>query len=293
MDLDNLQAFIAVAEQASFSRAAEQLFLTQPAVSRRIAALEDELNTHLFDRIGHKISLTEAGRALMPRARHILEAVDDSRRAVANLSGKVAGILPVGTSHHIGLHRLPAVLRNYSKAYPDVELDLRFMDSEAACMAVEHGDLELGIVTLPLTPSANLTTTPVWADPLEIVVSREHELAHCAHPGPKVLADFPAVLPARGTYTREVIERAFEQFGVRLSVKLSTNYLETIRMLVTVGLGWSILPHTMLGEELKVIKLPGLCMERTLGVVNHRSRTLSNAATALMEMLAALSRGAV
>ena len=156
MDIDSLQAFIAVAENQSFSLAAEHLYLTQPAISKRIAALESELDTRLFDRIGRKVELTESGNALLPRARNILLDVEDSRRAISNLSGKITGKLSIGTSHHIGLHRLPPVLRSFTKKYPEVELDLHFMDSEEACQAVAHGDLELGIVTLPLNTPDDL-----------------------------------------------------------------------------------------------------------------------------------------
>ncbi|MDH5778224.1 MAG: LysR family transcriptional regulator, partial [Gammaproteobacteria bacterium] len=133
MDLNNLTTFVAVAETGSFSQTSEQLFLTQPAISKRIAALEDELGTSLFDRIGRSVSLTEAGQALLPRAHKILLEVEDSRRAISNLSGNISGKLSIGTSHHIGLHRLPPVLRQFNIAYPDVELDIHFMDSEEAC----------------------------------------------------------------------------------------------------------------------------------------------------------------
>lgn len=174
MDIASLQAFISVAEHSSFSLAAEHIHLTQPAVSKRIASLEAELNTRLFDRIGRQTLLTEAGQSLLPRARRILAEVQDSRRAISNLSGEVSGRLSIGTSHHIGLHRLPSVLRAFNQRYADVELDLHFMDSEEACEAVLHGDLELGIVTLPLSPSPSLACSPVWQDDLRVVVGPDH-----------------------------------------------------------------------------------------------------------------------
>jgi DNA-binding transcriptional LysR family regulator len=152
MDTTGLRTFITAAELESFSHAADQLYLTQPAVSKRVASLEEELGTPLFDRIGRRVFLTEAGRELLPRAKSILNEIEDSRRLITNLAGTVTGRLSIGTSHHIGLHRLPPVLRNYSAQYPDVELDLHFMDSEAACRAVLAGELELGIVTLPPDP---------------------------------------------------------------------------------------------------------------------------------------------
>ena len=287
MDFDDLQAFAAVAEQGSFSRAAASLFRTQPAVSKRVAALERELGTRLFDRIGHTVQLTEAGHALLPRALDLLVRVEDSRRAVTNLSGRIGGVLHLGTSHHVGLHRLPPTLRTFSRKFPEVELDIRFMDSEAACQAVERGDLEVAIVTLPLEPSPALALSTVWNDPLALVVAREHPLASRRRLQPRDLAQYNAILPAIGTFTREVLERALQPSGLRPKVGLSTNYLETIRMLVAVGLGWSVLPRTMLEPELVELHVQGLRLARQLGAVRHRDRTLSNAATALLELLPA------
>ncbi len=287
MDTTNLKTFIAAAELASFSLAAERLYLTQSAVSKRISALEGELGIRLFDRFGRRVSLTEAGCMLLPRARDILRQIDDSLRLITNLSGEVAGRLSIGTSHHIGLHRLPPVLRAYTKTWPAVELDLRFMDSEAACRAVQTGQLELGIVTLPLTPLADLDSERIWADPLRIVVGREHPLAGQQCIQPSQLSAHAAILPAHGTYTRELLEQAIgpEVGGLRIS--MTTNYLETIKMLVSVGLGWSVLPQTMLGDDLRALNVPGIPLIRQLGVVHHRHRTLSNAARAMLRQLQA------
>ena len=285
MDIASLRAFLAVADAGSFSQAAERLFLTQPAVSKRIATLESELDARLFDRIGRTVSLTEAGRALQPRARTILVEIEDSVRAISNLSGEVHGTLRFATSHHIGLHRLPPALKTFTQQHPDVQLDIRFMDSEAACVAVEHGGLELAIVTLPPDPSPNLSLNPVWEDPLGIVVSREHPLAGKRDATLPALLKHPAILPATGTYTRQIAEQDFSEAGATLDVALSTNYLETIRMLVSVGIGWSLLPLTMLDRQLKHIHVRELQLQRTLGVVTHRERTLSNAALALQRLL--------
>ncbi len=285
MDIQALQAFVAVADKGSFSRASETLFLTQPAVSKRIAQLEDELDTRLFDRIGRNVSLTEAGRALLPRARDILLALDDTRRALGNLSGRVSGPLHIATSHHIGLHRLPPVLRAFTARWPEVELDLQFMDSEQACQEVRRGERELGIVTLPVTPPEELETREIWPDPLCFVVGCEHPLANRDRIAAEELIDYPAVLPARGTYTREVIEAAFAPRDLRIPVRLETNYLETIKMMVSVGLGWSVLPRSMLGGDLIALDVSGMTLARRLGVVWHARRTLSNAAEAMLALL--------
>lgn len=282
MDINALQAFTAVADHRSFSEAAAQLHLTQPAISKRIRQLENELGKRLFDRIARRVQLTEAGRALLPSARRILLEISESRRLLANLSGRVAGTLSIGTSHHIGLHRLPDLLRRYTHRYPDVDLDLRFLDSEEGCNLVEHGELELALVTLPeLTPPA-LLATAVWDDPLTVVVALDHPLASQHVQDVATLADFPAILPAVGTFTRGVIERAMGARGMHPAVRLETNYLETIRSMVSIGLGWSALPRTMIDDSMRALEVPELPLLRTLGFVQHRARTLSNAAQALI-----------
>lgn len=285
MDIASLRAFVAVADARSFSEAALHLGLTQPAVSKRIQTLESSLGSKLFDRVGRQVIPTEAGRELLPRAERILVELDDTQRAIANLAGNIAGTLRIGTSHHIGLHHLPPVLRRFTGQYPGVELDLHFMDSEAACHAVQKGELELGIVTLPPEGPGDLLLSPIWPDPLEFVVAKDHPLAKRRRLRATDIYAYPAILPAASTYTRQIAERALQPFGTKPRIGLSTNYLETIKMLVSVGLGWSILPRTLLDKHIKVLPIEGLKLERILGVVQHRERTPSNAATALIKLL--------
>jgi len=283
MEISSLQAFVAVAEHRSFSRAAEVLYLTQPAVSKRIALLEEDLKHGLFDRIGRRVSLTPAGQALLPRARRLLNDAQEIRRTLDDLSGEVSGRLVMGTSHHIGLHRLPEPLKDFTHRYPRVELDIRFMDSEAACHAVEVGDLELAIVTLPPTPLLHLKIQTIWDDPLTVMVSGDHTLASRQRVDMKSLLAHPAVLPSSHTYTRGILEGAVRKAGQELLIGMETNYLETLRMLVEAGLGWSLLPVTQLTGQLVPLKVPGLALSRQLGAVTHERRSLSNAARAMIE----------
>jgi len=282
MDQQTLSAFLAVADSGSFSRAGERLHLSQPAISKRIAALEAELGHPLFDRIARRISLTDAGRALLPHARRLLEDAEDARRALSHLSERIAGRLSLGTSHHIGLHRLPPVLRTFAQQHPDVDIDIHFMDSEVACAAVLAGELELGIVTLPPEPLANLEVKSLWIDRLAVVVAPDHALLKPRRPRLADLAAWPAVLPDASTYTHRIITAAMARHGLQPRVRLATNYLETLKMLVAIGLGWSVLPETLLDDTIRELPLPGLAMQRELGVVRHRQRTLSAAARALL-----------
>lgn len=285
MDIAALQAFRAAAETGSFSAAAERIFLSQPAISKRIGALERELGTRLFDRLGRRVQLTPAGRALLERARAILNELEDARRSLANLAGEVGGELSLATSHHIGLHRIPATLKRFHRRYPEVRLDLRFMDSEAACAAVVRGEIELAVVTLPAEPIPQLKAERVWDDPLEIVVAPTHPLALAREASAKALLDYPAILPGPGTYTREIILKALGALRARLRVGMTTNYLEVLKMLAAIGLGWSALPRTMIDEELKVVQIKQVRIRRVLGIVTHATRTVSNAGQAMIRMI--------
>lgn len=285
MDSANLQAFLAVAQSGSFSRAAEQLHLTQPAISKRIASLEQQLGCQLFDRIGRTITLTEAGRALKPRAEHLLNLLHDTRRALTNLSSRVQGQLNIATSHHIGLHRLPQALRRFSKAYPGVALDIRFLDSEVAHEQVLQGAIELAVVTLPPHSDPPLSSEIIWQDPLAIVVAPEHPLASLSRVSLQQLAEHPAVLPESHTVTHRVVSELFARHGLIPHVSMTTNYMETLKMLVSIGLAWSVLPQTMLDTQVRQLPVKGLTLQRELGYVRHTGRTLSNAAHAFIQIL--------
>jgi DNA-binding transcriptional LysR family regulator len=277
-----MAAFVEVAESGSFSRAAEQLHLTQPAVSKRIAALEQRLGRPLFDRVARRITLTDAGRALLPYARGALQCIEDGRRALSHLADHVSGRLSIGISHHIGLHHLPPVLKRFAAEYPDVDLDIHFMDSEVACHAVLAGRLELGVVTLPVEAIPHLEQRVVWPDPLAVVTAPEHPLARRPRVKLADLADHPAVLPDEATYTHRIVRAALRRHGLTPRIRLATNYLETLKMLVAIGLGWSVLPASMVDDSLRRLDIRELRLHRDLGAVWHERRALSAAAQALL-----------
>jgi DNA-binding transcriptional LysR family regulator len=285
VDLANLNAFIAIAETGSFSLAGERLHLTQPAVSKRIASLEQQLRVRLFDRLGREIGLTEAGRALLPRAYQILGVLDDTRRALTNLNGEISGRLTLATSHHIGLHRLPPLLRAFTRAHPQVALDIQFLDSEVAYEEVLHGRAELAVITLAPETREPVRAKAIWNDPLDFVAAPEHPLARLDSVTLADVARHPAVFPGGNTFTHHIVRRLFEREGLTPNIGMSTNYLETIKMMVSIGIAWSVLPRTMLDDQVARLPLPGIQLERQLGYILHSERTLSNAARAFMTLM--------
>jgi DNA-binding transcriptional LysR family regulator len=195
----------------------------------------------------------------------------------------------MATSHHIGLHRLSPVLQRFTQQYPEVELDIQFEDSEVAHKLVRAGDIELAVVTL--NPAGeqeqpDLKTKTIWQDPLCFVNAK---------PLPEVtslgqLASLPCILPGPNTFTGRIVTERFASEGLVLNPALSTNYLETISMLVSVGVGWSVLPQTMT-SELQQLTPQCTPITRTLGCVTHSKRTLSNSASAFLQVLSDYASG--
>lgn len=292
MDAANLAAFAAVAKHQSFSSAATELHLTQPAMTKRIQTLEQYLGVRLFDRVGRRVTLTEAGRILLPKAHQWLADLDDMRRTLADFAslttGQLTGTLTMGTSHHIGLHRLPKALRAFSDQYPQVHLDIHFIDSEQAYEAVLSGELELGIATLPPIADERLLSNVIWHDPLSFVAASNHPLIALAQQRPLLasdLAEHQAILPAENTFTRQIAERMFAQQGLTLRASMETNYLETIKMMVSIGLGWSLLPSNLCDNDVHALPVAGVNIHRELGVLYHPKRSLSRAASVMLALL--------
>lgn len=289
MDIELLQAFKFVAEHQSFSSAAEQLHLTQSAISKRIALLEQELNQTLFDRVGRNIRLTEAGQTLLPRARIILQEIENTKQAIMDLGGDVSGCLRIATSHHIGLHRLPKVLKRYSQLYPKVHLDLHFLDSEQALKSIIQGQYDLAIITLSqaiLTRQVeDIEHKVIWQDPMAFISSLEHPLNQHSNVSLKKLTDYPAILPDRNTYTTQLVQKLFDQANLPLNIAMTTNHLDAIKMMISVGLGWSILPMTLMDKTVHQIPVKKIIVERQLGCIYLGRRTISNAARSMLTCL--------
>lgn len=285
MQISQIRAFLAVAELESFSLAAERLHITQPAVSKRIRQLEDSIKTALFDRIGKRSILTPNGRTFLPHAERILHEMKVFKADMSHQQKQPSGILKLATSHHIGLHRLPQVLRDFIIEYPQVDLDLHFMDSEDACVAIANNELELAVVTLPENPDQRLTLEPIWIDVLQVVLAPDHPLASERNIERKQLLEYPAILPSIGTFTRKIINSYFSNQKDNMKVILETNYLETIKVMVAANLGWSVLPVSMVDHSLVGRQLSGLDIERPLGIVTRKNRTLSLSSEAMVTML--------
>ena len=284
MNLAAFEAFVKVMETGSISQAADLLFITQPAVTKRIHSLEEYFGVKLFESAGRGVKATHASHSLLPKVKNWLNELGDIHHTLSHEQGQIQGKLKIGTSHHIGLHHLPHHLTQYVQQFPDVTLDVHFVDSEQAHEQVLAGDLELAFLTLPPQGDERLSYVTIWNDPLVFVVAPFHPLAHKPNLKLEDLIEYPSLLPAAQTYTSQITLAEFEKKGLKPKVTMSNNPLESIRMLVSIGLGWSVLPKTLLNQDLTQLDIAS-DMNRQLGMVWHPARTQSRAVLALIEMM--------
>ena len=282
MDTNAIKAFIAVAETSSVTKASKKLFLTQPAISRRISQLEEQLGVRLFDRVNKKMFLTLAGTKLLPRCRKIMEDIDLAAREASYMGDKVMGNLAVGMSHHVSLYRAPENLKRYQDLYPDVELDLNFLPSEDAISLVERGKLELALVTLPNKKIKNLDFTAIWRDELYIAIPNTKEYRDSSL---EDLSRKPVILPHLSSTTRKNIDKVFFDFGLNFSHITETSNFEVIGKMIETGLGWSVMPAHMMNTNIIRTHADKFVAIRTQGVVKHNQRQLSLASEALLNLL--------
>lgn len=284
MNLAAFEAFVKVMETGSISLAADHLFITQPAVTKRIHSLEDYFGVKLFESAGRGVQATHAAHSLLPKVKSWLNELGDIHHTLSHEQDQVQGKLKIGTSHHLGLHHLPHHLKEYVQQFPNVKLDVHFVDSEQAHEQVLAGDLELAFLTLPPEGDDRLAYVTIWNDPLVFVAAPFHPLANKQNLQLEDLIQYPSLLPAAQTYTSQITLSEFEKQGLKPKITMSNNPLESIRMLASIGLGWSVLPKTLVSDDLKQLDIK-LEMNRQLGMVWHPGRTQSKAVKELIDMM--------
>ena len=272
--LDNfrLVVFRKVADQLSFRKAAEELYLTQPAVSLQIKALEEDLGVQLFDRTGTHIQLTAAGRVLQRYAEQASSLLEEAEHEIAALSGDHAGHLALGASTTIAQYVLPRMLGEFTREYPRVQPTLISGNTEEIVQAVEDQKISLGFIEGP-SRSRNVKTEPFLKDELVLIVSTAHELAEQAAISAEQLRLAPFLMRERGSGTRRVVELALERQGLKrnsLNITMELDSTEAIKSAVEAGLGigfisrWAIAKDLRLNTSFKIVEVEGLRIQRDL-----------------------------
>src|SRR5512134_1148868 len=273
-----LQVFHAVAKHLAFTKAAEALFMTQPAVTFQIRQLEEHFNTRLFDRAHGRIALTPAGQVALDYAERILSMSAELDTRLKEMSGQVAGPLLIGASTTIAEFLLPQVLGEFKARYPGVVPRLFVANSEAVQDRVAERALDLGFIEgeshLP-----SLVTDVVCDDELQVVCAPAHPLAKLKSATPKALTEHAYISREPGSGTREVIDHYLQKAGVApdtMQVVMELGSPEALKGLVATGLGFAIMSRatvakeTQLGQLVRIALSPRL--NRHLSVVYPNER---------------------
>lgn len=261
-----LQVFYTVARLLSFTKAAEALHMTQPAVTFQVRQLEEHFNTRLFDRTHNRVSLTEAGRTAYGFAERIFEAYAEMDNAIREITGDVTGALTLGASTTIAEYMLPALLGNFKKKYPDVNLRLKVSNSEGIISMVENNIIDLGVVEGPVS-NRNLHVEMCRLDQLVVIVPPSHPLAKKGCLSIEEILPFPFIFREEGSGTREVIMDYLVAQGVdrnALAICLELGSPEAIKGAVEAGMGVSILSRSTIDKELALERLVGIPLEPPL-----------------------------
>jgi len=261
-----LQVFHTVARLLSFTKAAESLHMTQPAVTFQVRQLEEYFNTRLFDRTHNRISLTAAGERVYEYAAQIFDLYAKMDNAVRDMTGEISGVLIIGASTTIAEYMLPALLGDFKKKYPDINVHLKVSNSDGIVSMVENNDIDLGVVEAPVV-NKNLVVENCRNDRLVAVVPPEHELAGKKKVSAKELIAHAYIAREEGSGTREVIEEYLATTGMKpadMSIAMELGSPEAIKGAVEAGMGVSIVSEVTIHKELQLGTLVSLELDPPL-----------------------------
>jgi LysR family transcriptional regulator, low CO2-responsive transcriptional regulator len=291
LTLAGLRIFEAVSRLASFSRAAEELHVSQPYVSNQVHELEVKLRVTLFRRVGRRVYLTESGVLLNRHANDLLQRIEAAERESAELREVIVGRLDIASVVIAAEYILPQALGEFRIQNPEVALNLQVYNSRQVEQAVADGRFELG-VTLSHSPPDDLNAEKFGVDELVVVVGRRHRLASEVAIKPEVLSGETFLVREPTSGTRLFVESKFSEIGIRLAHSLELNNNQVIKALVEANLGiailsWRTVEAEVLSERLSSAKVRGLPLERPLTLVSRTRHALSPPARAFRSILLA------
>jgi len=303
MTLEQLRIFLAVVEHQHFTRAAEELYITQPAVSAAIQSLEKEYSVKLFHRVGRRIEITDAGRMLNIEAQKILDQVAITERGLRELNGLQRGELRIGSSLTVGNYWLPEKISQFKAEYPGIVVECTLANAEEICGGTASGLFDLGLVTGTIKPSLQDSLEPqeVGHDRLQIIVGRYHPWYNRPQIAIDELRHTAWVMREPGSGTQQMFEQALQGWGIdpsMLPVDLVLTSSEMVKAVVESGSGAAAISEMMIQKELQLgtlgavqvmdepmAKLCPLEITQAVVLLKHRQRFQTKLAIAFSEML--------
>ena len=291
MHIETLKVFCDLVDLESFSLAAERNFITQSAVSQQIRTLEEKFKRRLLERIRgrREVKLTPAGDVFYRESKNVLEAYDRLQEKLRGVVGKIGGTVKVATVYSVGLHELPAKVREFMTKFPAAKIDLEYSRTTRVVRDVMNGTVELGVLAFP-EPRRGLTLTPMPDNRLVLIAPPDHKFAKRSKIKVTDLQGEDFVLFERDVPTRKAMDRIFRSAGVEVHKVAEFDNIETIKRAVEVGFGLAIVPETAVIEAKKagtlaVIQLAEKYWIRTVGVIHRSDKSLSLGAKKFLELL--------
>jgi LysR family transcriptional regulator, low CO2-responsive transcriptional regulator len=288
-----IRVFHSVATNLSFSKAAQELSISQPGVTFHIKALEKEYGTALLERVGRRLYLTDAGRTLLTYAQRMSLIEAEARVAVEELKGLQSGLLVVGASATIGIYLLPEVVGEFRNRHPGVKVSLRVGNKRHTLERLSNNELDFGLVASPIA-DPSLIGEPYVADELVVIVSPGHRFATEAITYPGELRRETFLVREPGSGTQELMEERLKQLGIEPADTMQLGSTEAIKQAVAANLGISIASRYSVEAELASGRLcaanvPSLKMHRQLLLLHHKDKRLTKTAIAFRLLLQELS----
>ena len=292
MHIETLKVFCDLVDLQSFSLAAERNFITQSAVSQQIRSLEDRFKRKLLERVRgrREVKLTPAGEVFYREAQNVLGCYRNLEESLRGLVGKIGGTVKVATVYSVGLHELPAKVREFMTKFPSAKIDLEYSRTTRVVRDVLNGNVELGVVAFP-EPRRGITIVQMPVNRLVLITPLDHKFAKRAQVKAKDLNGEDFVLFERDVPTRKATDKILKEHGVEVRKVAEFDNIETIKRAVEVGFGLAIIPEAAVSDTernglLSVVKLAEKEWIRPIGVIYRTDRTLSLAAKKFVQLLA-------
>lgn len=287
MDFDQLETFLEVARHASFSRAAEKRFRTQPAISSQIRALEEEVGARLFDRSGGKVALTAPGKVFQKYAEEALAARKSLIASLAEMERVPRGEIVVGANEATCLHILPEVFAEFKKLYPSVGVHISRLERAKIMESVIDNSVDFGVVSTPVDDK-RLTVVTIHRDELVIIAPPRHPLSRMKEVSVADVVRFPLLLPKIGR-TRDAIENLFDERHLKPRISMELDSSEVLKRFVAADVGIGFIAKSNVMEDVKAGALAALpladaSIRRELALVFRKDKALSRAALAFIEI---------
>lgn len=273
-----LQVFHTVARLLSFTKAAETLHMTQPAVTFQVRQLEEYFNTRLFDRTHNRISLTEAGARVYEYSDKIFELYGEMENAVREMTGEISGSLTIGASTTIAEYMLPALLGDFRAKYPDVSIHLKVSNTDGIVSMVENNTIDLGVVEAPVS-NKNLVVDECRRDHLVAIVPPGHPVAGHQTITLEELLEYPFICREEGSGTREVIAEYMNRSPdcqTCMNVAMELGSPEAVKGAVEAGMGISVVSNATIQKELRLATLVAIelnpPLERPFSFVHQKQK---------------------